>query len=152
MSLELKIPPPLILVLIALGMWGLSRVMPVVAVTGNVHRWAAVLLVLLGAAFSVAGVLAFRRAQTTVNPLRPETSAVLVTGGVYRLTRNPMYAGMLLVLVGWAIWLHSGWALVGPLAFGLYITRFQIAPEERALQRIFGQQFASYCLRVRRWL
>ena len=100
----------------------------------------------------LAGVVSFSRARTTVNPLKPETTSALVTSGVYRHTRNPMYLGMLLLLVGWAACLASPAALVGALAFGLYIERFQIRPEERALAALFGGAYADYTSRVRRWL
>jgi len=76
---------------------------------------------------------------------------MLVTGGIYRFTRNPMYVGLLLVLVAWATFLSSLWTLVGPLAFVLYITRFQIKPEESALATLFGQPYADYRAKVRRW-
>jgi len=100
----------------------------------------------------MGGVVSFRRAKTTVNPLRPEASAALVSTGVYSFTRNPMYLGMALVLFAWAAYLSSIWSLVGPVLFALYITRFQIVPEERALERLFGASFAEYKKRVRRWL
>jgi protein-S-isoprenylcysteine O-methyltransferase Ste14 len=109
-------------------------------------------LAVLGAAVALGGVLSFRRAHTTVNPLKPETSAALVSTGVYSFTRNPMYLGMALVLLAWAVYLSSAWSLLGPLLFALYITRFQIVPEERALEGLFGESFAAYRKRVRRWL
>jgi protein-S-isoprenylcysteine O-methyltransferase Ste14 len=109
-------------------------------------------LAAIGVAVALSGVLAFRRAQTTVNPLKPETSAALVSTGVYSFTRNPMYLGMVLGLFAWAVYLSSVWSLLGPVVFALYITRFQIIPEERVLDRLFGASFAAYKRRVRRWL
>ena len=102
-------------------------------------------------AFAIAGVIAFRRSRTTVNPLHPEQATALVTRGVYRLSRNPMYAGMLLLLLAWATRLSNTAALAGPLLFALYITRFQIIPEERALTALFGEKYAAYRAKVRRW-
>ena len=96
--------------------------------------------------------MSFRRARTTVNPLKPETSAALVSTGVYSFTRNPMYLGMALALFAWAVYLSSVWSLLGPVLFALYITRFQIVPEERVLDGLFGASFAAYKKRVRRWL
>ena len=109
-------------------------------------------LVASGAAVALGGVISFRRARTTVNPLKPETSANLVSTGVYSFTRNPMYLGMALILVAWGVYLSSAWSLVGPVLFALYITRFQIIPEERVLDRLFGEPFADYKKRVRRWV
>jgi protein-S-isoprenylcysteine O-methyltransferase Ste14 len=105
-----------------------------------------------GVAVAVGGVMSFRRAKTTVNPLKPETSVALVSTGVYSFTRNPMYLGMVLALFAWALYLSSIWSFVGPVLFALYITRFQIVPEERVLDRLFGTPFAEYKKRVRRWL
>jgi protein-S-isoprenylcysteine O-methyltransferase Ste14 len=113
---------------------------------------AAVLGVAGGLAVSLAGVIEFRRARTTVHPLRPERASALVSGGIYRFTRNPMYVGMLTTLLGWAAWLAAPWALLGPVAFVAFIGRFQIAPEERVLQRLFGADYEAYTRRVRRWL
>lgn len=108
-------------------------------------------LAAVGAAFDVAGLVAFRRASTTINPLHPERASALVTGGVYRITRNPMYVGLAFALLAWAAYLGSPWALLGPVAFVGYITHFQIVPEERILRARFAQ-FDAYAARVRRWL
>jgi protein-S-isoprenylcysteine O-methyltransferase Ste14 len=100
----------------------------------------------------LAGIISFRRAQTTINPLKPAAATALVTSGVFRYTRNPMYLGMLIVLLGWAVFLSASAALVGVLAFAAYIQRFQIRPEERALAALFGKTFTDYQSTVRRWL
>ena len=158
-KLELKIPPPIVAGLIAGAMWvagkwaesvGLGSLFGTVP-TGWRHM-AALAVALVGAGFDLTGVLGFLRARTTVNPMKPERSAALVTSGVYRITRNPMYVGMALLLLAWAIFLDSAAALLGPPAFALVITRLQIQPEERALAARFGSDFASYCAAVRRWL
>ena len=109
-------------------------------------------LLVLGVAVSAAGVLSFRRARTTLNPTKPEEASSLVRTGIYRITRNPMYLGLVLVLVGWATFLSSAWALLGVASFVLYMSRFQIAPEERALSALFAGEYASYKASVRRWL
>ncbi len=151
-SLETKIPPPVVALLFAIAMWGLAKVTPLMSLPANFRITVAGLTALGGLAFSLAGMLAFRSAETTINPLKPQTASTLVTTGVYRLTRNPMYVGLLLVLVSWATYLSSAWAFFGPVAFVLYITRFQILPEEQALIGLFGQEFDEYRRRVRRWL
>lgn len=151
-ALELKIPPPVVALFVAAAMWGISLVTPSVEVTAGVRVAAAVAIALVGVGISIAGSLAFRRAKTSVNPLRPETTTSLVTSGVYRFTRNPMYLGIALVLLGWAVFLSSAVALLGPLVFILYIRDFQIVPEERVLTGIFGATYSEYQAKVRRWL
>ena len=150
--LELRIPPPLAGLTVAVGMWAVATFPPVLQLPRLVRLLVAAALGAIGVAIAIGGVMSFRRAKTTVNPLKPETSAALVSTGVYSFTRNPMYLGMVLVLFAWAVYLSSLWSLIGPLFFALYITRFQIVPEERVLDQLFGASFAEYKERVRRWL
>jgi protein-S-isoprenylcysteine O-methyltransferase Ste14 len=150
--LELRVPPPIVGLVIGAGMWAVSKFPPVFAIPHMVRLAVAIALAAGGVAIALGGVASFRRARTTVNPLKPESSVALVSTGVYAFTRNPMYLGMLLVVVAWAAYLSGLWSLLGPLVFGLYITRFQILPEERVLDRLFGAPFADYKQRVRRWL
>jgi len=150
-ALELKIPPPAVALLCAVLMWLAS---PWLAFGFEVpaRTTIAVLLALLGAATALAGVLQFRRARTTVNPMRVEQASSLVTSGVFARTRNPMYLGLLLVLAGWSIYLASFAAILGLPFFVAYINRFQIAPEERAMHRLFGEAFRHYMSTTRRWI
>jgi protein-S-isoprenylcysteine O-methyltransferase Ste14 len=150
--LEHRIPPPALAVIFAAAMWGLSKLAPGVAASLAARVIVAVPVVLIGAAFSVAGMLSFRRAGTTINPLKPEAATSFVSSGIYRVTRNPMYVGLAICLLGWTIYLGSPWALAGVAAFVLYIDRFQVRPEERALATLFGPEYEAYKARVRRWL
>lgn len=149
--LELRIPPPLVGGLIGLAMWALTT-RSLAGLSESMRLVVALALVLMGAAVSLAGVVSFRRARTTVNPLKPEKTSSLVCSGIYRITRNPMYLGFLLVLIGWAVMLGSPFAALGPVLFVGYISRFQIVPEERVLASLFGDEFSAYRARVRRWL
>ncbi len=151
-ALELKIPPPLFALLVGVGMWSLALYTPIMMLPTVARIAVAAAAALAGGAFSLAGLLAFRRAQTTVNPTKPMSASSLVTTGVYRFTRNPMYVGLLFVLVGWAVFLASPLSLLGPVFFVAFIGRFQIKPEERVLAGKFGSEFAAYQTRVRRWL
>lgn len=152
---EHRLPPPVIDGACALLMWGLARALPAAQLWPRGAAWAtalALLLAALGGAVALAGLLAFRRARTTFNPLTPERSRALVTGGIYRVTRNPMYLGMLLVLAGWGLWLGNAASWLGlPLSMGL-LTLLQIRPEECILRARFGAAFDAYAARVRRWL
>jgi protein-S-isoprenylcysteine O-methyltransferase Ste14 len=121
-------------------------------IPGVLRHALAAAFALAGGCISLAGVVSFRRAKTTVNPLKPEKASSLVTGGIYKVTRNPMYLGLVLVLLAWAVFLSSAWALAGPVAFVLYMNRFQIEPEERVMGTMFGDNYSEYKARVRRWL
>lgn len=151
--LELRIPPPLVGLIVAGTMWFIaSWLPPFLSLPASLRLPLAIVLVLAGAAIALSGVVSFRRAHTTVNSLKPESTTSLVSTGIYRFTRNPMYLGMLGVLLAWAAYLLTVLALLGPAAFLLYITRFQIIPEERALHSLFGAAFVEYTQKVRRWL
>jgi protein-S-isoprenylcysteine O-methyltransferase Ste14 len=151
-TLELKVPPPVVALIVAFAMWWVSRASAVSAIPELVRVLLAVVLAVVGVAFDVSGLLAFRRAKTTVNPMKPQSTSSIVDTGVYRVTRNPMYVGFVFILCGWAAFLWSWWALLGPFAFAAYIGRFQIAPEEKALTALFGDDYLAYKARVRRWL
>lgn len=151
-TLAHKLPPPLAGALVACAMWGAGAYGPELSIAPTFKLVAVALLCAAGAVFDLLGLLAFRGARTTVNPLRPERASALVTGGVYRVTRNPMYVGMALLLLAWAVYLSTALSFAGPLVFAIYITRFQIRPEERVLKAIFGATYMAYAARVRRWL
>jgi protein-S-isoprenylcysteine O-methyltransferase Ste14 len=133
-------------------MWLAAWLLPSLGWPFPGHQVLAVAAVIAGAVTSAAGVVQFRRARTTVNPMTPDAASSLVVAGIYRWTRNPMYVGFLLALLGWALWLaNPASTLVLPL-FVLYMNRFQIVPEERALAARFGASFEQYRRSVRRWL
>lgn len=150
-ALETRVPPPVVALVLAFLMWNSSVWLG--AATAPAWRVALVgVLVVAGAACDLSGLWLFYKARTTVNPLKPRSVTSLVTGGIYRWTRNPMYVGMVLLLTAGAVYLWSAWALLGPVAFVAYINRFQIGPEERVMRERFGEAYVAYCRRVRRWL
>jgi protein-S-isoprenylcysteine O-methyltransferase Ste14 len=151
-ALELKVPPPVVILLSGVLMWLVKRAVPSwgFALPGRILF--AVVLIAGGFATGSMGVRTFRRAKTTTNPMKPESSSALVDWGVYTITRNPMYLGGLAMLTGWAIFLSNVLAFVFLPLYVLYINRFQIAPEERTLTSLFGQEYIAYQGRVRRWL
>jgi protein-S-isoprenylcysteine O-methyltransferase Ste14 len=150
--LDHKIPPPVIGAVVAAAMWGVSAQGPQLPFTATPKLVVIVVLVVAGVAFDVLALVAFRAARTTINPLKPQQASSMVSGGVYRITRNPMYLGMALLLSAWAVYLSALWAFLGPVIFVLYITRVQIKPEECVLEAMFGEEYSAYAARVRRWL
>jgi protein-S-isoprenylcysteine O-methyltransferase Ste14 len=133
-------------------MWGLARLAPSLHSPFPGHIALAFVIGALGLLANIAGFLQFRRARTTVNPMKLEAVSALVTSGIFRWTRNPMYLGFALVLVAWAAYLANPLSLLGVAFLIAYLNRFQIAPEERVLERRFGEQFLAYRESVRRWL
>jgi len=150
--LTLRVPPVVLFLVIGLLMWTLSAWLPSWRLTLPGRTVLAILLLLGAGGVGIAGVRAFGRARTTVDPLRPQRASALVTSGIYRRTRNPMYVALAIALLAWATWLEHPLALLGVAAFVGWMNRFQIAPEERALRALFGTEFERYCSEVRRWL
>lgn len=151
-ALELKIPPVVVVLGFGLAMWFVARAMPRFHFGFSASRFLALALVSSGVFVAALGFFSFRRAGTTVHPMKPESSSALVDSGIYRVTRNPMYLGFLFWLTGWAVYLSHPVALLLLPLFVLYMNAFQIKPEERALHALFGQKFELYRARVRRWL
>ncbi|TMH31976.1 MAG: isoprenylcysteine carboxylmethyltransferase family protein [Betaproteobacteria bacterium] len=140
--MRLRIPPPILMLVAAGFMWVLDHWMPLA-------RWIAPPW---NRVIDVAALVRFRKAGTTVNPLDPSKASYLVTEGVFRVSRNPMYLGLVLLLIGWAIWLGSVSSLVVPPLFVIVITVVQIIPEEQALHERFDQEYAPYQRRGARWI
>lgn len=151
-TLELRVPPLALVIVFAILMMLLAQMVPGADYSVPAQPLPAIGVAVLGAAAVVAGVVAFRRHKTTVNPFTPDQTSSLVTSGIYRFTRNPMYLGFLLVLAGWSLYLANWVAVLLLPVFVVYMNRFQIEPEERALREKFGQSFIEYMSAVRRWL
>ena len=150
--LELRIPPLALFIIFAVMIWAAGAYLPAGNVALPGHRVVAFIAFLLGLGVVSAGVFEFRRRKTTMSPFSPERTASVVSSGIYRWSRNPMYLGMALALFGLSVWRSSlpGFAVV--LLFCLYLTRFQIQPEERMLLKLFSAEYAAYLAQVRRWI
>ncbi|MHC1782286.1 MAG: isoprenylcysteine carboxylmethyltransferase family protein [Anaerolineaceae bacterium] len=151
--LDLKILPDVVLLITAAVMCGAARLTPPLAGLPLLTRViAGGIPFLLGLAIVQAAGLEFRRASTSTDPLRPGSASALVTSGIYRFSRNPMYLGMAVVLLGWGLFLMNFISLALVSFFVTYITLFQILPEERLLAARFGDVYRSYGKKVRRWI
>jgi len=142
----------MVAIVFAAMMYGVAYWMPTLTIAIPQSTVLVPALGLLGAAVALSGFIAFGRHKTTINPLNPNASTALVTDGIYRVSRNPMYLGLALALAGWAVYLsHVAAVLLWP-GFIVYMNRFQIQPEEHILRAKFGAPFEQYLLRVRRWI
>jgi len=131
--LETKIPAPFVAIAIAVGMWFLPRVEPAPGLIGRVRLAAIDVSMNLSAIIALVAAVTLWKARTTINPLKPERASVLVTHGIYRLTRNPMYLSLLLLLMAYVSHLGSWEAFVGPIAYVAYITRYRLFPRSGCL-------------------
>lgn len=146
------IPPPAAL-LIGIGLiYALNGLWPQSVLDWAGRPWAAGLLFAAGAGLMLAAVASLWRARTTIDPFHPERASRLVTSGIYRISRNPIYLGDAFLLAGAGVWLGQPFGLVIVALFVLFIDRFQIREEEAALARHFGERFDTYREQTRRWL
>ena len=151
-ALELKVPPLILVLLLALAMWFTAMQFPALAITLPWRHGLAITISGVGILILLSGVYVFQKAKTTLNPTKPAAASSVVASGIYRVSRNPMYVGFLLALTGWATWLsHPLPFLLLPI-FVVYMNHFQISPEERALSAKFGDEYDKYKQGVRRWL
>ena len=150
--LTTRVPPLLLTGILAVLMWLLSTVTSSVEMSETIRFIGASIPLVTGTVFCLGGVMAFRVAKTTVDPRTPEKASALVTSGVYRYSRNPMYVAFALFLLAWAIYLATPWSFGGVAGFVLLMDRLQIPSEEQALESLFGEDFRRYQAQVRRWL
>ncbi|RUO19972.1 isoprenylcysteine carboxylmethyltransferase family protein [Aliidiomarina iranensis] len=154
-SLELKIPPLILVLIIAADMWLLSWIFGTWLGLGWLFSTSPALLWLaigVGVLLPLLGALEFLKHKTTVNPTKPADSSAVVKTGIYRFTRNPMYLGFFFLLFGFALWLGNFAAAIMLPVYVWFLTRFQIIPEERILLDNFGKPYADYLQTVRRWI
>ncbi len=146
----MTVPPLALLFICAVCAFVLANLIPIVTFTAPL--WLVAFALLTGAAFLLPAVTSFVKHETTVSPLSPSSATTLVTDGVFGVTRNPMYVGMLLLLLGFVLWLGAISSLAMVIAFFALLDRNQIPTEERSLLDIFGDNYRTYCKRVPRWL
>ncbi|MDO4698579.1 MAG: isoprenylcysteine carboxylmethyltransferase family protein [Pasteurellaceae bacterium] len=146
--MELKLPPPFVFLLGA----GIIYALPNAFESPLILRGLAVLIAFFALVIDASALLAFRQQRTTISPLTPHNTSSLVTHGIYRFTRNPMYLGLALLLLAWSLWLAQPFGVLVLWGFVAYLNRFQILPEERILLAKFGEAFRQYQTEVPRWI
>ena len=151
-KLELKIPPVAVFGLFAALMWVAAVITEDYFFNARFRHAVIAGMLLACAVLGLGGIASFKQAGTTVHPLKPERSSSLVTGGVFRLSRNPMYLALLLALLAWGLYLSNLYSLAVAMLFVPWMNRFQIRPEEQAMEKLYGEEFLDYQKSTRRWL
>lgn len=149
---RIRIPPPVIALICAVTMWAVFKLASALNFDFTGQKVIAGLVIGLGLSMDLISVKGFWSARTTINPIKIENASALVTGGLYRFSRNPMYLGLALVLSGWALWLGNPINVIGIAIFIGLMNALQIKPEEAVLAEKFGQEYRDYQRRVRRWI
>ena len=148
--MKTKIPPP-ILALVMIVLIYLSSFF-IESTTFNYQGSLSVLILILGLACAIPSFKLFARYKTTISPLKPSDATALVTEGMYRYSRNPMYLGLLLLTIASTIWFGTWFGIIVNILFIFLINFLQIIPEEEALLEIFGEEYEEYKKNVRRWI
>tara|TARA_A100001015_G_scaffold20534_1_gene23508 strand:+ start:847 stop:1290 length:444 start_codon:yes stop_codon:yes gene_type:complete len=147
MSLDTKIPPPIVTIIIL----SIIYLFDINEYNLNTDIISVVIL-FIGIIFIISAVIQFINRKTTVNPTKPHKTTTLVITGIYKVTRNPMYLGMLLIIISFAFYKTSIISLVLIPFFIFYINKFQIEPEEYEMRKKFGKEYEDYCKKVDRWI
>ena len=148
--METKIPPPIVTLIFGLAIYLSRKIFPEIEI--QYASFFGMFLLLLGFFILISAVKLFRNDQTTVNPLSPEQATKLVTNGIFKLSRNPMYLGMAVILASVAVFFNIIGGIIFMALFCYYITKFQIIPEEIVMNKLFGDEFEKYKNKTRRWI
>lgn len=151
-KLELVVPPAVVFGLAAGLVIAFDFLFPLGRFDFEVAGELFVVFSLMGMFAGILGVATVYSNRTTINPGNPEKTTKLVTVGIYRLSRNPMYLGLALILYGWIFFQKNWFGLIALILFIVYMNRFQIIPEEKILEAKFGEEYLQYKNKVRRWL
>ncbi|HHX8465735.1 TPA: methyltransferase family protein [Vibrio diabolicus] len=151
-KLELKVPPVAVFLLAILLMYGLTVLVPSLNISVPFVEVVVGGLTLLSGYMGIAGVYEFHKVKTTVNPVKPDTASSVVRTGVFSFSRNPMYMALLLLIIAIGLWWQHLSVVLCSVVFVSYMNRFQIKPEERVLERLFGEEYVDYKNHVRRWI
>ena len=147
--LNTKIPPPIVTFL-CIGVIYLFESQ--IEYSQTDLKAISIIFLILGSIIIFLAVLKFIKTKTTVDPTRPHKTSNLVISGIYKITRNPMYLGMLFLIIAYALYNNNIIGCIIIPIFIFYINKFQIEPEEIEMRKKFGESFENYCKKVNRWL
>ena len=150
--LELKVPPVALFILVIVASYFCAQQLSTAAIALPYK------LIVLGVGIALSGVVGlsgiweFRKQKTTVNPIKVETASAVVDSGIFGYTRNPMYLGLFILLFCFGYFFQNISSILLSFVFVIYMNQFQIKPEERALEQLFGAEYVDYKQKVRRWI
>ncbi len=150
--LELKIPPPAVFLILILAIRLFLKQPPSSSVDVNFSLICCLVIWAVASLIAGRALWLFFRQNTTIHPEDPDKTRVLIVDDVYRISRNPMYLSLSLLLLGYCLWVNNLWCIISFPVFILYINRFQIKPEERILLNKFGDKYKEFCKNSPRWI
>ena len=145
-----KIPPPIVTLAFGLMIYFSRNIFP--DINNIIFYILSLFLIILGPFILISAVRSFKAEQTTINPININNASSLVISGVFKYSRNPMYLGMVFILLALSFRFNLVGGILFTSIFIMYITKFQIIPEEAAMKSIFGEDFNKYKNKTRRWI
>lgn len=149
--MKLKVPPAVVFLVFGLLMYVLAKFLPIGYFDFFGRTYLMYGLFAIAGSIGFVSLLQFFKSKTTIDPTTPSKASKLVTSGIYEFSRNPMYLGLLLMLLAWGLWLGNAFNILLATGFVAYMNAFQIVPEEKALLKMFSKEYKQYCTLVRRW-
>ncbi len=146
----IKIPPPLIVLTLIISIYFSSKKIDLINIPFQLEI--SFFILSLGILVFINPVLKFIKSKTTINPIQFEETNRLVTSGIFKYSRNPMYLGMLMIIISTSIFYLNIYSILTPFLFVFWINKFQIKREEVFLTEKFGKEYLSYKNKTRRWL
>jgi len=150
--LELKVPPLALFILVLVASYFSAQQLSAGTIGMPFKLIVLGVGIVLSGVIGLAGVWEFRKQKTTVNPIKVETASTVVDSGIFGYTRNPMYLGLFILLFCFGYFFQNIFSVLLSFAFVIYMNQFQIKPEERALEQLFGAEYVDYKQKVRRWM
>ena len=144
-----KIPPPIVTLTFGLLIYFTKSVFP--TFTNGLLNILSLLSLIIGLLILISAVSSFKKQQTTVNPIAIEKASSLVVTGIFKYSRNPMYLGMVFILIATALQFNPVGGIIFIILFVIFITKFQIIPEENIMNKLFADSFIEYKKNTRRW-
>ena len=149
-SMNNKIPPPIVTLVFGLAIYFSKPLFPYFS--NVILNVLSLLLIIVGPLTLISAARSFKAQQTTINPINIDKATSLVVSGVFKYSRNPMYLGMVLILLAVSFKFNLIGGAILTMIFVGYITRFQIIPEEIVMDKLFGDEFEKYKNKTRRWI
>ena len=146
----MKIPPPILVLILVVSSFLSSKKIDVIHIPHQ--TLVSILILLIGILILIIPVTKFIKYKTTIDPIEFKKVNKLVTSGIYKYSRNPMYLGLLLIVISSSILYLNIYSVSTPIFFYYWINRFQIQREEVFLTEKFGKEYLSYKTKTRRWI
>ena len=146
----LKIPPPLLVLILVVSNYFSSKKIDLILFPNQ--EIASIIIFLIGMLILINPIFKFIKSKTTIDPIKFKKVNKLITSGIYKYSRNPMYLGLLMIVISTSIFYLNIFSIITPIVFVFWINRFQIKREEIFLKEKFGKEYMSYTTKTRRWI